>query len=87
MNSNVRTAVLWIVLICVLVLLWAVVRTGKSGGEQQLTFSQFMTQVDQGKVKSVTISGNQVKGKFQDNSGLNTMVPMNYPNLYDQLRD
>ena len=86
MNSNVKTAVLWIVLICVLVLLWAVVRTGKSGGEQQLTFSQFMNQVDQGKVKSVVISGNQVKGKLSDNNTLTTMVPMNYPNLYDQLR-
>ncbi len=86
MNSNVKTAVLWIVLICVLVLLWAVVRTGKPGGEQQLTFSQFMNQVDQGKVKSVVISGNQVKGKLSDNNGLTTMVPMNYPNLYDQLR-
>ena len=86
MNSNVKTAVLWIVLICVLVLLWAVVRTGKSGSETQLTFSQFLNQVDQNKVKSVTISGNQVKGKFHDNNGLTTMVPMNYPNLYDQLR-
>jgi len=86
MNSNVKTAVLWIVLICVLVLLWAVVRTGKSGAEAQLTFSQFMNQVEQSKVKSVTISGNQVKGKFTDGNGLTTMVPMNYPNLYDQLR-
>ena len=86
MNSNVKTAVLWIVLICVLVLLWAVVRTGKSGSETQLTFSQFLNQVDQGKVKSVTISGNQVKGKFTDGNGLNTMVPMNYPKLYAQLR-
>ena len=29
MNSNVKTAVLWIVLICVVVLIWVVVKAGK----------------------------------------------------------
>ena len=35
MNSNVKTAVLWIVLICVAVLIWVVVKTGKGGVESQ----------------------------------------------------
>jgi cell division protease FtsH len=87
MNSNVKTAVLWIVLICVAVLIWVVVQTGKTGSEQQLTFTEFMNQVEQGKVKNVTISGNQVKGVYSDGSKLNTMIPMNYPDLYKQLRE
>ena len=33
MNSNVRNAVLWVVLICVAVLIWVVVRTGRGGAE------------------------------------------------------
>jgi cell division protease FtsH len=87
MNSNLRNAVLWVVLICVAALIWVVVRTGKSGAEQELTFTEFMNQVESGKVKAVSVSGNLVKGTYSDNSKLNTMIPLNYPDLYKQLRD
>ena len=30
MNSNVKTAIFWVILICVAVLLWVVVQTGKT---------------------------------------------------------
>jgi cell division protease FtsH len=86
MNSNVKTAVLWIVLICVAVLIWVVVRTGRGAGEQQLTFTQFMNQVEQGKVKEVVVSGYDVKGKYSDNSAFSTKVPPNYPSMYDYFR-
>jgi cell division protease FtsH len=87
MNSNLRNAVLWVVVICVAALIWVVVRTGRSGQEQNLTFTEFMQQVDQSKVKKVSISGNQVKGDYTDGSKLTTMIPLNYPDLYKQLRD
>ena len=87
MNSNVKTAVLWIVLICVAVLIWVVVKAGKGGVEAQPTFTEFMNQVEQGKVKGVQISGNQVKGQYTDGSKLVTMIPMNYPELYKTLRE
>src|SRR5688500_5292805 len=87
MSSNLRNAVLWVVAICVAALIWVVVRGGKSGAEQQLTFTEFLNQVDQGKVKKVQISGNQVKGSYSDGSRLNTMIPLNYPDLYKQLKD
>ncbi|MBI1897154.1 MAG: ATP-dependent metallopeptidase FtsH/Yme1/Tma family protein [Acidobacteria bacterium] len=87
MNSNVKTAVLWIVLICVAVLLWIVVRTGSRGPEQQLSFTEFLNHVEQGKVKQVTISGNEVKGVYNDNSRLRTIVPLNYPEFYKILRE
>jgi cell division protease FtsH len=87
MNSNLRNAVLWVVLICVAALIWVVVRSGRSGQEANLTFTEFMDHVDQGRVKQVSISGNQVKGSYTDNSKLTTMIPLNYPDLYKQLRD
>ena len=46
MNSNIKTAIFWVVLICVVVLLVTVVRTGKTQSEQQLTFSGFMNDVE-----------------------------------------
>jgi cell division protease FtsH len=87
MNSNLKTAVLWIVIICLAVLLWIVVRTGRSGVEQQLSFTDFMNQVEAGRIKQVTIAGNEVRGTFTDNTRLRTTVPLNYPELYKILRD
>jgi cell division protease FtsH len=86
-NSNFKTAIFWVVLICVAVLLWTVVRTGKSRTEKQISFSEFVDQIKDKKIKEVTISGNEVHGVYQDGqSGLRTMVPTNYPALYDLLQ-
>ncbi|MBI4874691.1 MAG: ATP-dependent metallopeptidase FtsH/Yme1/Tma family protein [Acidobacteria bacterium] len=87
-SSNVKTAVFWVVLICVAVLVWVVVKTGKTHVEQPLTFSQFMDAVEAGKVKQVSIAGSEVRGTYRDEqAGLRTLVPANYPDLYKLLRD
>ena len=88
MNSNVKTAIFWVVLICVAVLLWVVVQTGKARPDEQLSFSQFLARVDAGKVAKVTITGNEVRGEYKDEQkGLRTLVPSNYPDIYNLLRD
>ncbi len=88
MNSNIRTAVFWVILICVVVLLWTVVRSGRTGAEQQMSFTQFLSEVEAGRVKSVTISGNGVRGTLrEDNANLRTVIPINYPDIYKLLRD
>ena len=65
MNSNVKNAVIWVVLICVVVLLWAVVRTGQTRKEENLTFTTFLTDVEGGRVRAVEIAGTEVKGTFR----------------------
>ena len=88
MNSNIKTAIFWVVLICVAVLLWAVVRTGNTRKDQQLTFSQFLTEVESGRVKQVSIAGNEVHGAFKDDaSNFHTLIPTNYPDIYKAMRD
>jgi cell division protease FtsH len=79
-NSGIKTAIFWVVLICVAVLLWTVVRSGGRQKERQLSFTAFLQEVDAGKVKSVTISGNEVQGEYKTGDmGLRTTIPMNYP--------
>jgi cell division protease FtsH len=86
-NSNIKTALFWVVLICLVVLLWTVVRTGKHTPEQQITFTDFLNKVQEKKVKEVTISGNEVHGLYVDGqNGLRTLIPTNYPSVYDLLR-
>ena len=88
MNSNIKTAIFWVVLICVVVLLWTVVRTGKGRQERQITFSQFMADVQAGKVKQVTFSGTDVRGDYKDgNDSFRTQSPLNYPDIYKLLQD
>jgi cell division protease FtsH len=71
----------------VVVLLWTVVRTGQKKADRQLTFSEFVTDVEQGKVKSVTITGMELRGVYKDeNTGLHATIPPNYPQIYDLLR-
>ncbi|HSW50201.1 MAG TPA: ATP-dependent metallopeptidase FtsH/Yme1/Tma family protein, partial [Bryobacteraceae bacterium] len=87
MNSNIKTAVVWVILISVAVLLWLVVQTGKARPEEQLTFTGFLAQVEAGNVAKVTISGNEVRGDFKDNKGLRTVIPTNYPDIYSLLQN
>jgi cell division protease FtsH len=68
--------------------LFAVVRTGQGPKETTLSFTDFLDKVQEGQVKEVTITGNDVHGVFQNpNLGLHTIIPANYPDLYNQLRD
>jgi cell division protease FtsH len=80
--------IFWVVLICLVVLLFAVVRQGQGRKEQQITFTEFMAKVQEGQVKEVTINGSEVHGVYQNPSlGLRTYIPINYPDLYKQLQD
>jgi len=53
---------------------------------KEISFSSFLDLVDQGKVKEVTIAGDQVKGTFTDKGHFRTRA-LNYPNLVPMLRD
>ena len=89
MNSNVKTAIFWIVLICVVVLLYGVVRVGQGKKEETLSLTQFLTEVENNRVQQVQIAGNEVTGAFREDKTrtLKTYIPLNYPDLYKMLRD
>jgi cell division protease FtsH len=87
-NSNVKTIIFWVVLICVAVLLWAVVKTGHTKPDRALNFSEFLMEVEAGNVKAVTINGSDVKGDFMNGrDAFHTVSPSNYPKLFDLLND
>jgi cell division protease FtsH len=77
-----------VVLICVAVLLFAVVRTGQGRKEAEINFTEFLNRVQQGEVKEVTITGNDVHGVFANQQlGLHTIIPSNYPDVYKLLTE
>ncbi|MFN9296688.1 MAG: ATP-dependent metallopeptidase FtsH/Yme1/Tma family protein, partial [Acidobacteriota bacterium] len=88
MNSNVKSVIFWVVIICVVSLIFVVVRSGNKKADAQVTFSDFMQQVENNRVKSVTVTGTEVHGLYrEDGSGLRTTVPPLYPDLYKILRE
>ncbi len=93
MNSTVKTIVFWVVMLATAVLLWQVVKTGTPNKEQELNFSRFLNEVEQGNVAEVTIVGTttsppEVRGKFKkDNQAFKTVAPVNYPEMIKQLRE
>jgi len=87
-NSNLKTLVFWVVLVCVALLLFAVVRTGQGMKEEQITFTQFLDKTQQGQVAEVNITGNDVHGVYSNHQlGFHTFIPTNYPEVYNLLRD
>jgi len=88
-NSTVKTVVFWLVIVLSGVLLWQVVKGANSGTkDRDLTFSEFLSQVDQGNVNDVTIIGQEVHGKFKnDKTSFHTIAPISYPEMIKELRD
>ena len=62
MNSTVKTALLWVVIIVLVFLLWSLFNTAKSGSEL-IPFSAFTDRVSQGLVDKVTIRGDDIRGE------------------------
>ena len=89
MNSTVKTAVFWVVMLCTAVLLWRVVQTGNAASEKHLTYTEFYQEVKAGSVESVLITnGNQVSGKLKGSGDtLRTVLPADYPGIIDVLQD
>jgi len=87
-NSNVKTIIFWVVVVCMAVLLWAVVNRGHGKPDKALNFTEFLNEVDAGNIKNATIDANQVKGDYTNGTqAYHTVVPNTYPELYTKLKD
>jgi cell division protease FtsH len=88
MNSNVKSVIFWVVIICVVSLIFVVVRTGNKKGDAQVTYSDFLKQVEDNRVKSVKIQGTEVTGVYrEDGSGLKTILPPNYQDALKVMKE
>jgi cell division protease FtsH len=62
LNSTVKTALLWVVIIVLVFLLWSLFNTAK-GTSEQVPFSTFISRVNDGYVEKVTIRGDEIRGE------------------------
>jgi cell division protease FtsH len=86
-NSTVKTVLFWLLIGVSALLLWQVVKSAREPGkDKEVNFTEFMNDVDAGRVHEVTVDGMQVKGKLTDQTSFHTTAPSNYPNMIDTLR-
>jgi cell division protease FtsH len=90
LNSTVKTALLWVVIIVLVFLLWSLFQTTK-GTSEPIPFSAFLDRVNQGQVEKVVIRGDEIRGELKPNAPggkheFHTTAPTNYPDMYNQLR-
>ena len=88
MNSNFRNLALWAIIAVLLIALFNLFQSPQQRtSSRDVAYSQFMQDVNEGKVRSVTISGQQIVGTYNDNSGrFETYAPED-PNLVPRLEE
>src|SRR5512136_140949 len=85
MNANLRNFALWVIIVLLLLALFTVFQNpGQRSVSQDISFSQLLNDVDQGKVREVTIQGPEIHGTYVDGRGFNTYAP-NDPGLVQKL--
>ena len=85
MNVNWRNLITYALLILVGLFLIVPLFTPEKKSSE-IAFSEFLNDIDQSKLKEVTISGDVVSGVLTDNTQFHTRA-MNYPNLVPTLRE
>jgi cell division protease FtsH len=76
MNSNFRNFALWVVIGLLLVALFNMFSgPTQQGGGTDIAYSQFLSEVDNGRIRDVTIMGQQITGFYTDGSQFQTFAP------------
>ena len=77
MNQNFRNFALWIVILLLLVALFNLFKNPatETGSPREITYSQFRTDANDGRVTSVTISGPEIVGTYDDGGRFKTFAP------------
>jgi cell division protease FtsH len=85
MNANLRNFALWVIIVLLLLALFTLFQNpGQRSTSQDISFSQFLNEVEQGRVHDVVIQGPEIHGTFGDGRSFQTYAPSD-PNLVSRL--
>lgn len=85
-NKSFKNIIFWVAAGIIIILLWSLLQTPNMI-KTEINFSQFLTDVEENKVETVTISGNQVKGNSTDGTSFKTVIPAQFDDLVKILRE
>jgi cell division protease FtsH len=76
MNPHFRNLALWAIIgLLVVALVMLFQQPGQRTPIRDISYSELLTQIDQGRVHDVTIAGNEIVGHFNDNRPFTTYAP------------
>jgi cell division protease FtsH len=85
MNANLRNFALWVIIVLLLLALFTLFQNpGQRTTSQDVSFSQLLNEVDQGRVRDVLIQGPDIHGTFTDGRTFQTYAPSD-PSLVQRL--
>ncbi|TAN64056.1 cell division protein FtsH, partial [bacterium] len=84
MNQLYKNIAMWLIIIATVVLMFNLISYNKQPVAEKLSFSDFIQDVDTGKITEVTIQGSDIFGKFKDGKQFRTFSP-SYPDLIAKL--
>ena len=89
MNPNYRNLALWAIIAVLLIALFNLFQTPQQrGASSEIAYSEFLTALDAGRVKSVTIAGDRISGTYGDSSsGFSDLFARATPTLVTRLED
>jgi cell division protease FtsH len=86
MNSNLRNFALWVIIVLLLLALFTLFQNpGTRPGSTEIAFSTFLNDVEQGRVREVTIQGPEIHGVYSDGRGNFQTYSPNDPGLVGRL--
>jgi len=87
MNSNFKNFALWVVILLLVVALFQLFQNpSQNAGASTIAYSEFVSEVDAGRISKVVISDGKITGVFADGSGqFKTFTPPNDPNIIPRL--
>ena len=74
LNQFSRNLMLWAVIVLAMVMLFNMFQQPQAGG-QRVSFTEFLSKVDEGQVLSVTMQGQTLIGRTSDNKSIQTYAP------------
>ena len=88
MNSNFRNLALWAIIGVMLIALFNLFQNpAQQGQSNDIAYSRFLDEVENGRVKAVVITGQQITGEYADNSGRFSTIAADDPQLVSKLEE
>ena len=94
LQSSAKNIIFWGVIVVFALLIWAVVRSNTGGRVPEITFTQFLDELDRDNVRQLTVTASDDPGMLngagtlrKDNRPYTVTVPQNFPDLYRTLHE
>ena len=84
-NRSFRNVFFWMSAGVLIILLWSLLQN-PNVARKDITFTQFLDQVEQGNVEEATIADNELRGKYKEGGAFRTVLPTQYDDLIKVLR-